>query len=123
MPGTPTARWPRCSTPLIDVAVGVEVHVGGRGERRLLAEVEEGLEDVVRAVAVGAGGDPREAELGHLAVEGAAERIDDLGVAGAALGGRRSSRHFVGVGALDRVRGVAVGAGRRRESPFFSAAA
>ena len=28
---------------LDDVAGGVEVHVGGRGERRLLAEIEEGL--------------------------------------------------------------------------------
>ena len=43
LPGTPTARWPLVLGALDDVAVLVEVHVGRGGERRFLAEVEEGL--------------------------------------------------------------------------------
>ena len=77
----------------------------------------------MRAVTVGARRDAREAELRHLAVERAAERVDDLRVARAAFGGHVQPPR-VGVGALrSRAR-----CGSRRTSapsalPFFSAAA
>ena len=64
------------------------------------------------AVAVGAGRDADEAKLGDLAVERAAERLDDLAVAGAALRGDVETE-LVGVRTLDGVRGVAVGTHRR----------
>ena len=43
VPGTPTASMPSVLAPLHHVAVLVEIHVRGRGQRRLLAEVEESL--------------------------------------------------------------------------------
>ncbi len=43
VPGTPTARWPWVLRSGDDVAVLVQVHVGGRCQRGFFAEIEEGL--------------------------------------------------------------------------------
>src|SRR6266542_358811 len=79
------------------------------GNRR--ARVGRG-KDVVRVVAVGAGGDTREAETRDLAVIGVAVALQRLPVAGAALADDIQApgllRRF-----LDVVRRVAVGADRR----------
>ena len=67
------------------VAPAARLHQVGLRDRR--RRIRRG-QNIVRAVAVGAGRDADEPELGHLAVERAAERLHDLAVAGAALRGR-----------------------------------